>query len=365
LVLLFAVLVTNLAPTVVFSQAGPPAQTPPPGYVQLANASAAAASNALASTVQSLAAQAANGNLPGMSSADLQSTLADVLRNAGINPDSDASATALTDAVTKLQKIIDQQQKAQQNQNNSGTGDWVFGKIWPGVAYNAIYPLTNKCHIGQMVNITYPLNMGNQDDVPLTGPATVAVPGNSTVNVAMVLQYPALPPPPPTAPPPMCWPAINDITSAHMQTSKAESAPGGTTVYTCYGTQVTYNIYLCLWDQAPPEQGGGPGKPKKPKPKDEPKPLSPASQPQSSACENLWDFGIFVPSGEFKSPSDCTAYMREQAHLLFDQRLQADRSLNPAKWGWLPTGPAIDSLSVQQILVLKAVAMKDLSAAGH
>jgi hypothetical protein len=358
------------------AQNGQPPAVAPPG--QLVTGSPGAISNALAATFQSLAAQAANGNLADLTSQDLQAILNNVLTTAGIDPNGVIPATPTEPSVpvaasivnadvANLQKLIAQQQQNQQNQNSSGSGDWFLGQIWPGVAYNTTYPLTNNCHIGQTANFSYPSSSPTAGGayIPLTSPMPnpVGVGPNSTVPVPMVLQYPELPPPPPTAPPPLCWPKMAPITSVHMQSETAEGTGAGTYVYTCDGTQATYTIYLCLWDQAPPQQPGGGDKPKKPGPQDLPNPLG--SSAQGSPCENLWNFDIFVPSEQIQSPQHCLNYIREQAHILFDQGLQPYRSADPTKWAWVPTGSAIDNLSVQQILVFKAVIYNDLAAASH
>jgi hypothetical protein len=62
-----------------------------------------------------------------------------VLQSAGIDPNSLNAISAANAAVAKLQQLIAQQQQSQQNQNASGTGNWIFGQIWPGVAYKATY----------------------------------------------------------------------------------------------------------------------------------------------------------------------------------------------------------------------------------
>jgi hypothetical protein len=62
---------------------------------------------------------------------------------------------------------------------------------------------------------------------------------------------------------------------------------------------------------------------------------------------------VFTPSGQIRTPEDCAAYIRAEAHNLFDKLLAPYRAANPADWAWVPTGAAIDQLTVEQILTIK------------
>jgi hypothetical protein len=305
-------------------------------------APADAAAQSAAQVYQGLAAKAADG---GYNAAEAT----DALRAAGM------STGEINAAITKLQ-AIDRQAKANEkdankDQNTSGTGTWLMGTVYPGVKYSVTYPLTNACRVGQSVAITYPGN------IPLTGPPTVGVPAHSTVDVDMKLEFPPLPPAPPTFGPVnlTCTPLSAVLASVHHQTQSTRKTPAGTYIYTCHESDRVYKISVCLFNGPPPEQGGG-GKPKKLGP--QPKPQPDASHP---TCVDLWNANKTISLEEARTVEHCTSYIRERAHELFDELLKPYRDANPAKWAWLPAGHAIDALSIQQILTLKAQAFADLA----
>jgi len=315
---------------------------------------------ALSGTLQQLSAKAADGEY---NPADAQDALNHALVDAGIDPQSPVAFQQVEDAMAKLQKIQQQaQQNGNTNQNPSGTGSWYFGKIYHGVKYNTSYPLTNNCRIPQNVTITYPPN------IPLAGPQNVEVPAHTKISVPMVLEYPPFPPVPPGGPQPdmLFWPQIGSIESLHRKTQTSRQTAAGTYVYVCHEAQITYKVRVDLFNGPTPEPqgggggGGGGGGKKKPGPSDK---QQPEQQTASSACTGLWDFNQFTATPEVHSAAECANYIREQAHLLFDTMLQPYRSADPSRWAWVPTGTAIDLLSVQQIMSLKTVVQEDLAAA--
>lgn len=253
-------------------------------------------------------------------------------------------------------------------------GTWDLGNIVPGVNYSMHYTLNNGCVPDQPVTFTYPGSI-----IPIDGPENVTVPGTGG-NLApmkivdMDLEFPPVPPgpasyqwtglgwqaiPPENVPPPpedpaapTCQNVAGSLVALHKQVQWDTPAQGGMLITTCLPVKENWQVVLCLYNQPAANSGGGGGGPQKPR--QPAKKIPPGSSPpDGSTCSNLWYFDVFVPSGPIRSPQDCAAYIRAQAHDLFDRVLAPYRNLNPAQWAWAPAGTAIDQLTVEQILALK------------
>jgi hypothetical protein len=234
--------------------------------------------------------------------------------------------------------------------NPSGDFTWDLGMVYPGVVYRPPFPLSNGCPFEQLATIAYP------NSIPLTGPdgsspTQVGVPPG-TITELLRLYYPPDTTPSPNA---FCTMEAGLLTAIHHEDQK--KVPGGT--YTCYEAKRTFLISACVYHGPGGDDGGGGGGGKKKSPETNGQPTTP-NQARTNACATYWATNHFVPSSEAPTPEACTDYIRQQAHLMFDQYLNTNRVADPARWAWVPTGSAIDSLSVEQIMADKVKVLGQL-----
>lgn len=304
-----------------------------------------------------------------------------------------ARAAILAAALLPLAAVHERTPQAGQPQNGAPNGQapngaptdlppmqffdlWDLGKIDPGQSHTYEYQLSNACKPCQPATFKYPQDQPaaiNGDYVPLTGPKKVYVPGEdkcpetSPLPVEMTLEYPYPPPAgsPALTPPPndpddktACSLRSGFLTVVHDQLiwDDPPDSTGGFMRHICQAAEETYLVTACLgqhWPDAP-LQGGA----LKKRPKSTKKVPAGLSPPDGSTCSNLWYFNVFVPSGDIRTPEDCAKYIRAEAHHLFDNlRLRYPA----ADWAFVPTGPAIDQLTVEQILAIKVRVFDDLT----
>jgi len=255
---------------------------------------------------------------------------------------SDSEIQAVLDKINALsQEALQNGRSADtQAQGQSGTLLMDLGVVYPGFPYESLFPVHNGCRVEQEATIVYP------NPMPLHGQTIVPVPPYSTRKVLMTLQYPREPLN--AYPKAFCEIKVGQLTSVH---------PGFTSHnYTCDSAKREYDIVVALCHGFGADGGGG-GKPK-PTPQ-KPGPPTPDLL-SASPCERFWQTGIFTPSQDVKIPSYCLDYFRQMAHKLFDRFLQENRAASPHAWAWVPTGAAIDSLSLLQIMTLRQQIVADL-----
>jgi len=259
-------------------------------------------------------------------------------------------------AIEKMKEIGLQWNK---EQTPSGTFTVDLGTVYPGVPYLNNFPVTNGCHSAQEATITYP------NPMPLTSVRhrrVVPVPPLKTVLEPMQLKYP--PDPPDAYEYPVCTLHVGELTAHHSGGLTVEDTAAGTLTYNCHEADRKYIILVCVEHGPGGGGGGGGGKPKPAPKKGSLPPLDLVSSVPRSPCERLWNQGVFVSSSPITSADQCLAYLQEQAHLLFDDYLKSNRAADPLGWAWVPTGAAIDGLSVQQILLFRQQVITDLLQSG-
>jgi hypothetical protein len=268
---------------------------------------------------------------------------------------------------------------------HSFEGDWDLGEIVPGVTYPLPYTLVNGCDIPRPVTVTLPGNSlvpvvfgnptGLEPSAATGSTMTFSVPPGSHP-LFLELAYP----PPPANPPgatykwsgngwspvtpeeeaaapqdegPACSGEHGQLTTVHHRKQWSESVQGGTLIHICEEAEEHWDIYLCVYNASSPQSQEGGGRTGAKKRPIERSPNPPNPTPTGSPCVDLWLYNEFVPSGSIRTSADCAAYIREQAHKLFEAELAQYRNADPARWAWVPTGDVIDQLSVQQLLTIK------------
>jgi len=235
-------------------------------------------------------------------------------------------------------------------EGGSLTFSWDMGMVYPGFPYDTLFPVHNGCRIGTVATITYP-----NPPIPLNGLKIVELGPYQTKNVLMTLQYPR--DPVGAYPDAFCTLHAGKLTAIH----KGVTDPTCPSTYCCGDARREYRILLCLYHGPAGGDSGG-GKPK-PAPKKGGGPPGPELL-SASPCEHFWTTGIFVASQDVRTPEYCLAYIRQMAHQLFDEFLKANRAANPQQWAWVPTGAAIDSLSISEIMSLRQQIVADLLKSG-
>ena len=256
-------------------------------------------------------------------------------------------------------------------------GNWDLGEIPPGVTLKLEYTASNGCEKFefQPVEFHYPFEdakPGMPGYIPLDGPLDVSVKFGQPDLVNLEMGYPLPPPPPPGSPPPKpqvpvdpsnpnnCVSHWGILKVVHPYDYSWESLPNGDSLlHQCLPAEEHYLVTLCLLPYYSGPPGGG-SKAKKPRQPARKLPLGLVS-PDGSACSNLWYFGVFHPSPPINTPQDCAVYIRAEAHNLFDKLLAPYRAKDAAAWAWVPTGAAIDQLTVEQILIIKSLVFDALA----
>lgn len=256
-----------------------------------------------------------------------EASAARMMRDAGIGDD------VIKDWLASLKKRA-------QEQNASGNGDWNFGQVYRDRDYKVTYPLTNNCKVGRVVTITYP------NTLTLSGPAEVAVPPKSTVDVPMTLKMkdPPIPPPPwPVGTRFDCYDIEGKITFVHEKLEREEHTADGDLTYVCYEMERTHRITMHVHQHAPPgpPEGGGGGGGKKKK--------------ASPACDLLWRHDEFYPDATKRQPNDCRDEIRDLAIDFVEEQVQplsaADR--DKLKWAWVPNRVQLAKMAVDDLLEMK------------
>jgi hypothetical protein len=230
------------------------------------------------------------------------------------------------------------------NQNASGKFDWNLGQVYWDTKYNLTFPLQNSCRIGQVVTLTYPKRFS------LTGPASVEVPAESTVDVPLTLTLPlqVIPPPP--------WPLgtgfacvlLSDVIHmTHPEADRVVPVPGGKYDYHCLAMARDYVVGMQVHAHLPPDPQGGAGKKKK-----------------ADSCDVLWSTGEFYPNGAYKTPNDCRSEIVALARDMVATQIPKLQSHDPAEWRWLPSPLNLDGWSLAELLSLHSHA-QTLATAVH
>jgi hypothetical protein len=226
---------------------------------------------------------------------------------------------------------------------------WDMGMIYPGFPYETLFPVDNGCRIGTEATIAYP-----NPPIPIDGLKIVPLAPYEHRKVHMTLQYPR---DQVSSPDPFCTLHAGTLTAIH----EGVLDHGTNFEYICSGAKREYKIILCLYHGP----GGGDSGSGKPKPIQKKTGGPPGLQLLSaSPCETFWNSSVFAPSKDAKTPEYCLDYFRQMAHQLFDEFLKTNRAANPQQWAWVPTGAAIDSLSIDQILDLRKQIVAALLKSG-
>ena len=226
-----------------------------------------------------------------------------------------------------------------------GKGDWDWGEqYYDGVFYPEI-KVHNGCDTPQPVTFFV-------EDLPwLTMPPTMVVPPGDTVVKGTVKLPPEPPPPLLTGAPGESWghvpipdffvpagqfppPTIHQPNFAEITGTVIAWHPWSA-VNDCNAARDTYTVSGHIHFRPPsPKPDGGPEK-----------------IFEADACEVFWKIGEPPPQLDGK---DCTERFRELAAKFLDVNLQHYILNSPNDWLWLPQGAQIQTMSMGELLVMKA-----------
>ena len=246
------------------------------------------------------------------------------------NPEYDANYDANKDPDHPLKRDEDPGEEWDTNTRYDGTpkvlrgnADWPWGELVYGQAYKTKILITNHCASTETVTLT-PNNLPY-----LSVPSTVTIPPKRTVEVDATITTPPEP-------------------SVPMVTGHETLPPGGIFVDITGDTE-----NLVIWHPwSPPcmpkretfkvsghvhfaSPAGGPSGPQK--------------VAGAGPCEVWWNTGQRPRNAK----NDCTDEIRTLALHYRERVLQHYAGADPAAWAWLPGGPAIRGMALDELLGLK------------
>ncbi|MEX2482571.1 MAG: hypothetical protein WD928_17065 [Gammaproteobacteria bacterium] len=226
--------------------------------------------------------------------------------------------------------------------------DWDWGEKYYDSEFDANLVITNNCETPQPVKITI-------DNLPyLTLPEAVVVPKGQTVVPGKVKLPPEPPPPlrlglpgepgwghvefppiiiPPGMPPPkLHQPHFAQIKGEVVTWHPWTPSGGGAE---CFPKRQTYKTAGHIHFRPPPPQGAG----------------GPEKLATPDVCQVWWNIG--VPPAQWDG-EDCSDKIRELARWHLDRVLGPYILNAPDEWLWLPEAAAIDEMTIEALLAMKA-----------